>query len=291
MTLPTNMPTNLPTTAPLCIYHKNCLDGRTSAAIVRKKLGPIECVPMNYGMTPPDVRGRSVVYIVDFGFPLEVMEQIKKDADDVIWIDHHETNVETLNKLGWGHFNNDESGASLTWKVLFPEDEMPKVVEYVRDRDLWRWELPHARAITSGLYASHDDSNLDAILEADLDAMRHIGEILNREQDRRVASGIRNGIPSSDPYGLRDKRALVVNSGNDLSEIGAAACASPHHYDICICYSQRGDGRWLHSLRSAGNVDCERIAANRGGGGHANAAAYVSDTPFLMSVDCLDNPY
>ena len=284
------MSTSLP---PLCIFHKNCLDGRASAAVVKRFDPSCVCVPQQYGSKRPSVLGRKV-YIVDFGFNLDEMKAIEREASEVIWIDHHITHQQTQKELGWGHFDINESGASLTWKVLFPDEEPPEVISYIRDRDLWLWELPNSRTINTAMYYITSDQDFEGILDINLDEMNELGQPLIKAQELRISQALRNGICSQNPYGLMGKRALVMNTNADISELGERAYLPKREggagYDLAIIFSMRRDGKWVHSLRAKQDVDCERIARNRGGGGHQGAASYMSPEPFFQSADCLDWP-
>ncbi len=278
---------------PICVFHKNCLDGRASAAVVKRYDPKVICTPQQYGSRRSSLLGRKV-YIVDFGFPLEEMKKIEQEASEVIWIDHHVTHQETQRQLGWGHFDLNESGASLTWKTLFPDEPVPEIISYIRDRDLWLWELPDSRAINIALFHITTDNNIGDLLDYDLQQLKKLGEPLLAAQELRIAQAIRNGIPSMNPYGLMGKRALVMNTNCDISELGERAYLPAKRggagYDLAIIFSMRRDGKWVHSLRSANDqdVDCERIARNRGGGGHKGAASYTRTEPFHLSEDCLD---
>ncbi|NRA39805.1 MAG: hypothetical protein HRU15_16810, partial [Planctomycetes bacterium] len=162
------------TLPPLCLFHKHCLDGRASAAVVKHFDPQCVCVAQQYGAKRPSLLGRHV-YIVDFGFPLKEMQKIEKEAYKVTWIDHHVTHQETQRALGWGHFDLQESGASLCWKVLFPDTEMPQIIQYIRDRDLWLWEMPHSREINAALFHITNDQDITGLLELNLDEMKELG--------------------------------------------------------------------------------------------------------------------
>lgn len=40
------------------------------------------------------------------------------------------------------HFDMDKSGAALAWEFFFPGKEAPRLIKFVEDQDLWRWEVP-----------------------------------------------------------------------------------------------------------------------------------------------------
>jgi hypothetical protein len=276
---------------PLCIYHKNCLDGSGAAAVVKRLEPDAEFLPMQYSETPPKVQGRKV-YIVDFGLPIEHMRAIKAQASVVVWIDHHRSQLPTQKTLGWGVVEPGDCATSLVWKTLFPGQPPPPVVAYIRDKDLWQWQLPDSRAIAAGLGQTFKGARFDGILEADLAEMARIGRPLLEALAKRVAELVKTGVAVERPYGLAGARALAVNCNQDQSDAGDHIClpttAGGLGFDLAILYYRKGKGRWIHSLRSAegGRVDCGTIADQRGGGGHQSSACYLSPTMFLESEDC-----
>jgi hypothetical protein len=276
---------------PLCIYHKNCLDGNGAAAIVQRKEPDCEFLSMQYSHLPPTVLDRKV-YIVDFGLPIEHMRALKAQASEVIWIDHHASQVPIHRTLGWGVLDTSECGSTLTWKILFPGLEPPPVLAYIKDKDLWRWGLPDSRAIAAGLTFSFPGDKFQGLLEVDLTAMARVGRPLLDAQGERVAKAVKQGIAVIAPYGLPGVRALAVNCNQDQNEVGDHICLPPAAgglgYDLAILYYRKGTGKWVHSLRSSegGPVDCAAIADRRGGGGHPSSACYLNPIQFLQSDDC-----
>ncbi|MHC5067179.1 MAG: hypothetical protein ACYTF0_01190 [Planctomycetota bacterium] len=281
--------------APLCIFHRNCLDGRSAAAVVLRKEGrSVEFLPMTYGNDrPPPVYGRRV-YILDCAYPIEIMRELEREAAELIWLDHHATNVDMHATLGFGTLDQSECGASLAWLHCYPDEPLPDVLRYVRDKDLWQWKLPHSREIAAGLESRFTDQNFAGLLDVNLDKMRRRGEPILIERRKQVRTIASKGRASRDPYGQRERKAWVVNSLDHISDVGEHACQRRKDggkgCDLLIAFAMRRDGRWIHSLRSNDSIDCERIAQARGGGGHPNAASYTADTPFPSSHDCLDWP-
>jgi uncharacterized protein len=276
---------------PFCIYHKNCLDGNGAAAIVQRKEPDCEFLSMQYGMVPPTVQDRAV-YIVDFALSLEYMQAIKAQASSVLWIDHHASNIPIHRRLGWGILDTNECGSSLTWKTLFPHETPPRIIDYIKDKDLWRWELPDSRAIAAALTVKFPGDKFTGLLDANLQDMAEIGRPLLAATAERVAKAVQNGVAIDAPYGLVGKRALFVACNQDQNEIGSHVCLSQNDggmgYDLAILVYRKGKGRWVHSLRSADHtgVDCGGLADARGGGGHPQSACYLNHTHFLMSADC-----
>jgi oligoribonuclease NrnB/cAMP/cGMP phosphodiesterase (DHH superfamily) len=277
----------------LCIYHQNCLDGRCAAAVVRRREPGAELRAVRPGAMVTEAVFAKRVYIVDVALDEAAMRRIAAEASEVIWLDHHESSVPLRQALGWGEIDQAECGATLAWRHCFAPEPMPPVLAYVRDKDLWRWELPDSRAICAGLDATVTDTNLDRIFDLDLEAMAAAGEPILAVISNEVGRVVARGVEVSEPYGLRGVRALAVNNLQYINEVGERITSPVEDgglgLDLSICFALRRDGRWIHSLRSS-TVDCERIASNRGGGGHKQAASYVGDRPFPLSDDCLDWP-
>ncbi len=278
-----SQPRQVPRT--VCIYHANCLDGLGAAAVVRRLHPDCALMPMQYTDPPPPSLLGAKVYMVDFGLPTDAMRAIRAQAEEFTWIDHHASALPVWKTIGFGHLDVAECGTSLTWKVLFPDRPAPPVIAYIRDKDLWRWELPDSRAIAAGLWASFQGKPPDGILEADLVAMARLGAPIIEKIRIRVVADAAQGIPVPDPFGLKGRRALVVFTRRDLNEIAdhilTPAASGGLGYDLAImCYRKSANGRWVHSLRSV-DADCGAIAAARGGGGHLQSACYLSDTPLI----------
>ncbi|HYE06793.1 MAG TPA: hypothetical protein VEL07_14845 [Planctomycetota bacterium] len=267
---------------PICLYHKNCLDGRGAAAVVQRKEKECDFVALQFGMRRPQVLGRRV-YIVDFCLPLEDMRAVWAEASEVIWLDHHASQAPVRQALGWGVLDTSECGASLTWKTLFPDEPMPPVIAYIKDKDLWRWELPDSRAIAAGLEQTWKGDHFAGLLEVDLAEMAKKGAPLVEAVAKRVAEIAKTGVAIEAPYGLAGTRALAIVTNQDQNELGDYVCRPVAEgglgFDLAILYFQKKDGPWVHSLRSSG-ADCARIASARGGGGHVNSACYLAATAF-----------
>ncbi len=273
---------------PLCIFHKNCLDGSCAAAIVARREPDCEFAPMQYGQPPPtQVDGRTV-YIVDFGLPAAEMRAIWAQAKEVVWLDHHASQVPVRAALGWGTVDTSECGASLTWARLFPQDQPPPIIAYVKDKDLWQWQLPDSRAIAAGLATRFSNDRFPGMLEADLEEMARLGRPALAALAERVQAAATLGVPLERPYGLAGLKALAVPCAQDQNALGEHIClpleAGGLGYDLAVLYYRKGNGTWVHSLRSS-RVDCAAIALARGGGGHPSSACYLDRISIIDSPD------
>ena len=105
----------------LIIYHKNCMDGISSAYItyeaIKTQYQTIELSAIAYGETDENTYSKDQdVYFVDFSFKRDHLKTIMEFSNHVYILDHHKTAKAEL--LGLEHeyenitikFNMNESG-------------------------------------------------------------------------------------------------------------------------------------------------------------------------------------
>ena len=257
----------------LVIYHGKCIDGFTSAWVAWTKWGPdAEYIGASYGEEPPDVRGRDVL-IVDFSYKRSVLERMAEEARSLRVLDHHKTAEEDLRGLPFCLFDMERSGAGIAWDDLRCT-ERPWLVDYVEDRDLWRWELPDSRAVSAYI----------STVEQTFPAWSHLAAMpLSQAAERgaAVVSYIDRYVQEMSAQArwveFEGHRVPVVNAPylNTSELVGALAEAAP----FAVGWFQRQDGKYQHSLRSRGDgaVDVSEVAKRYGGGGHRNAAGFITE--------------
>lgn len=292
---------------PLCIYHGNCADGFTAAWAVWRKLGDqCDYYPGVYSDPPPDVTGRDVI-MVDFSYKRPVLEAMcqPRGAASILILDHHKTAEADLKGLGvdmskWAEptwerylealalddmenaningpvlyqlFDMERSGAGLAWD-FFHGGARPNLVEYVEDRDLWRFNLAMSRDINAAIfsyeYTWKNWDDLAAALDGDPLAVANAGAAIERKHHKDIAELVRVTkrkmvIGGHEVWCANLPYTLTSDAGNLMAQ-GAPFAA---------CYWDTPDGR-VFSLRStADGLDVSEIAKRYGGGGHKNASGF-----------------
>ncbi len=286
-------------TKPLCIYHGNCADGFGAAWAVRAALGDgnVDFHAGTYQDDPPDVNGRDVI-IVDFSYKRPVLERMAEQAHSILILDHHKSAAEDLSGFGYSLKNDVEtyqgwvediqpylhgqglpligvlfdmqrSGAGITWD-FFHDAPRPPLIDYIEDRDLWRFYLSNTRAIQACVFSHPYDFDVwDSLMSSDLDDMRRDGEAIERKHFKDIDELIRSA----------SYRAQVA--GHDVPVLNAPYFFSSDAGHImgqgepfAACYWDTEDGR-VFSLRSADDgMDVSEIAKRYGGGGHKHAAGF-----------------
>ncbi len=286
----------------LCLYH-NDADGRASAAIVRRALGPeVLLHEMNYGYPVPWDKIESVarVVIVDFSLSAQDMQRIA-GTKELIWIDHHQSALDELGAISmtWdGARDTSEAACVLTWRYFYPMDEVPRAVILVGDRDIWRWAEADTGAFNEGLFQKHSHPDNDKLwvplLDGDRQALRRIvdqGAALLEARLRSIKGEVNHyGYPVI----FEGLRTLAINRRGN-GDLGARI--REEGYTLAYCYVdnvQNGELKTFVSLYSD-EVDVSKIARKFGGGGHPGASGFSferGETPFPpgASVHILSTP-
>lgn len=282
----------------ICIYHGKCADGFTAAWAVYKALGPdVEYYAATYGEEPPDVKGKHVI-MVDFSYKRPVLEKISAQAQTLVVLDHHKTAADDLKGFpppgssydqqslldyhwasGGFHpifstFDMERSGAGIAWDYFHPGKPRPLLVDYVEDRDLWRFNLPHSRAVNAFIFSRDYTWKEWNLVSSDIDIyiarVVHAGEAIERKHHKDVKELVevcrrRMVIADTEVWGASIPYTMTSDAGNLMAQ-GELFAA---------CYWDTPKGR-VFSLRSTPDgTDVSEIAKAYGGGGHRNAAGFT----------------
>jgi oligoribonuclease NrnB/cAMP/cGMP phosphodiesterase (DHH superfamily) len=254
---------------PLVIYHGGCRDGFCAAWVVHGEMPDAEFFVGYYGQPPPAVKGRTV-YVIDFSYPREVMDQMFADSDSMLVLDHHKTAEAALVGAEYATFDMGRSGAGMAWDH-FVGGKRPKLVDYVEDRDLWRHALPYSKEVNAWIstlefdFAAWDDARL-----VDLEWMLRCGKVALAKTDQYVREVKKNARRTM----FEGHDVPIVNAPQvDVSELGHALAQGEI---FAMAWWQRADGVFQYSLRSHGDFDVSELAKRHGGGGHKNAAGFQS---------------
>lgn len=266
------------------IYHADCPDGFGAAYAAWKKFSDTASyLPCRAGGDlPKDITGKEI-YIVDYSFSKEILQQLLNTNKSVVVIDHHQTAKEAVTSFPQNIFDNDHSGAVLAWQYFHPETEVPDLLKYVEDHDLWRFALPENREYNVAMgEVPMTFESWDALIEElkDTDALINFiakGALLAKFEDKLVAKimGYRERVvfEGREVWAINASRYYRSILGNQLAELNE----SFNEVAMGIVY-YHSNGEVSISLRSRGDVDVAVIAQKYGGGGHKNAAAFRVDS-------------
>ena len=273
----------------LAIYHANCMDGLAAAYICAKALSfgnSIELLPYHYNTKPPVLVGFTDVYLLDFSFPREEMVKLLEENPRTHFtvIDHHKT-AEPLSDLSRRNFTffyaPEHSGAMLTWKFFNPRCNTncaPLFIQYVEDRDLWKFVLPCSKALN--MYIRELNPKIDQI-EAlvmgfeDDDTLKDFAlqgvALLTKQAEYVLAATLSpsylllDGVNFPIPYVKLNKHSSEV----------LEALYQKENTPCSIGWRVWNNCEVKLEFRSHGDFDVSVLAKQLGGGGHKNAAGTV----------------
>ena len=295
------------------LYHANCWDGLGAAWAAWLTLRDgAEYIPVQYGDPVPDLLGYEHVYIVDFAYSLEQMQTIAEGGSLTV-IDHHKTHgdaVEALDGPGVTTvFDLKKSGAVLTWEHFSWDcsPDMPPLLRYIQDRDLWTWALPRSREVNAwirscdptierqpGAYGSDGvDFEFISAMAARIESADGLAEVIASGKSllRHIKKTVRIICEGARlmPVVKGGPAVPVVNSCVYQSEIGHKLCSLfPSAPYACVYFDQHkyegSSSVRVYSLRSDDREDVGEVARGQGGGGHPNAAGFRRALPLWSSL-------
>lgn len=264
------------------VYHDNCHDGIMALWVCLQKFPDAEQYPARHDVTPDldRLRGRDVV-MVDFSWKRDAMESVIGVAHSLLVLDHHKTAKAELDGINDPRaeimFDMGRSGAGLAWDRLNPGQPRPWLVNYVEDRDLWRFSLPRCRAVHA--YCNSYPLTIEARHELMMQAIERPpgwfadnGDGILRYHDKLVASAVTQATGCLVGDDLWIPAAVVCPCVELVSDIGQALAVGRPFAAAMI---PQPDGSLTVSLRSAPDgADVSEIARQMGGGGHKHAAGF-----------------
>lgn len=288
------------------LYHANCADGFGAAWAAWSRWGNfIEYIPVSYGKPAPDISGKHVL-IGDFSYSQETLLEMGQRAKSIIVLDHHKTAEEALrfftydfadvgddltsanalNAIGQlddheakiiANFDMEKSGARIVFEFCHPKAAIPRLIELIEDRDLWRFQYEDTKPFSLWLRSEPFDFERWAIIDQDLndsyDGHRLLSEAraMQRFFDQKVSE-----MASLSRMGVIDGQKVPLCNCPPMfaSDVGHKLLEDHPSAPFVACYSDQGKARG-YSLRSSDSRDDVSIIAQKyGGGGHRNAAGF-----------------
>jgi|SRR3990167_2055634 len=264
----------------IVIYHKNCFDGICSAWVAWKKFEDYaNYIPMSYGDNLPYFPEGADIYFIDFSLKRKELIQLH-EIYKVTVIDHHKTAEKELEGLDFCIFDMNESGASLAWKYFFPNINIPLLVRYIKDRDLWLFKEKYSEEINSYIQSfpmviqDYDDlfyslENISGFTGAEIG-----GRSINRYKQTMTEAICKNAAFGYS-YPFYNTSVPIVATSTLFSEVGHELCKQFPDSPFSAYYFDRlKDNIRQWGLRSIGDFDVSEVAKKFGGGGHKNAAGF-----------------
>jgi oligoribonuclease NrnB/cAMP/cGMP phosphodiesterase (DHH superfamily) len=260
-------------------YHANCPDGFGAAwSFYQKFKEKAKYIPVSYNnyrslLNSQDLE-EATVYILDFHFDPDVMDKLDLICKSVTLIDHHKTAEDKLKGRKNCFIDKTHSGCYLAWKYLFKEQDVPPIIKYVEDRDLWKWEFEESKYILTALdsYPYNFDmwNKFNKKISGDektsvIDQGIHI--------QKYKESLIKKISRYSENHKIAGYNLYIINTSILQSDI-CNYILNSRQSDIVIAYYKYNDFYKCSMRVSREDIDASLIAKNFGGGGHPKASGF-----------------
>jgi oligoribonuclease NrnB/cAMP/cGMP phosphodiesterase (DHH superfamily) len=266
------------------IYHDQCRDGFGAAYAAWKKFGDnASYIPRKTQDPIPEGLEDKEIYIVDYSYNKDGLDLLTARNKSVTVIDHHETAQDAVLSFKGNVFDTEHSGAVLAWQYFHPHTEVPKLLLYIEDHDLWRFQMEHNREFGAALGEYDQDFETWDRLNENLADRDHfskfisLGTTLAGFEDKMVKKLVtfREKVlfEGNEIYAVNCSRLYRSIVGHELATLNGKEGG----LEMAIIY-YRYDGKVHCSLRSNGDCDVRILAERYGGGGHKNAASIRVDS-------------
>lgn len=266
----------------VCVYHADCIDGFTSAWIVKQQFPDISFAEGRYHkeLSIEQFRDKHVIF-VDFSTKAYTLCDIAEIAKSVLIIDHHASAEKELSMISESLHNVElvfdmtKSGAMLTWE-RYNDGPAPFIIKLVQDRDLWVFEYKETKPVMA--YAKTLDQTFDVwdkFMNEDIKYMSKIGDVIYNARQKDVKYLVDNNAFKAIVDG---EEVLVANIPSIFSSEAGHEMVS-RLGKFSVTYSISRDGSYNYSFRADGKYDVSKLATRFGGGGHPNASGCSTDGP------------
>lgn len=260
------------------IYHADCPDGFGAAYAAWKKFGDsASYIPCPMPAPVPEGIVDKELYIVDYSYDKETIEQLIETNTSVVVIDHHQSGEAAVTAFPQNIFDTNHSGAVLTWKYFNPTTPVPSVLLYVEDHDIWNHKLPdHVEFNVSLHQIPRTFENWDTLI-TNLKDENYLHDFIEKG---KLLAAFEQGIiikltEIKERVLFEGHEVWALNFGGHYKSILGNILADENQKNgglaLGIIYNH-ANGKVNISLRSKGDVDVAKMAEKFGGGGHKNAA-------------------
>lgn len=272
----------------ICVlYHGSCYDGFGAAWAAYRVYGDradYRACTYNEGDAPLQEtveKGYTEVFVVDFSFSREALLDAHSKLHHLRVYDHHQTAQAALEGLDFCVFDMKRSGALITWEEMHPDLPAPSLIQYISDRDLWKFELPNSKAHHVALQCFPFDFKVwdqlakerpGYLTDMGIPILKHqeqLVEIMAKKAVKVEVAGIKLAICNATVYFSEvPHRILELNPDCQL----AAYFSEVHN-------QKDGWSRvWGVRGRDSDSHNAAEFAKKFGGGGHFKAAGFRTVT-------------
>jgi oligoribonuclease NrnB/cAMP/cGMP phosphodiesterase (DHH superfamily) len=280
-----------PTSKTALVTHKGCLDGTGSALMFIWAGGLRENIffrnPSFCFLTPQEAAPFDEVWFADV-CPVSLEDPAGGKHFHVF--DHHISNQKKFWDDPRCTFDMSKSGTSLMAHFLNVLEDGVRLYSYEQDLvhalesyDLGKFDCAAGVRLADIATSFSQEEMLDLMLEREPEGILHDSDLSSRAES---AASTRNEYAeraASSAYGFMfDERIACGVAVSPVYWKNEVAQRILKQYDLAMVIDPTAQ---MVSLRSKeGGPDCSIIAARYGGGGHARAAGFKANGPYMLSA-------
>lgn len=260
------------------LYHGNCPDGFGAALVAWMFYGDkATYTPVYHNRPVPELQSKEV-YLIDFCYNIGQMKEIAEKVEKLVLIDHHEgvsSVAEELKSLKNTEvfFDITNSGAVLAWKYFYPGNPVPKLLQFIEDRDCHFNKIPEAKAALMWLdtqpfvfslwktFLNFKDEAWEKVISYNQPMVKKFNSMIKRAAKQAVTTTL-GGYPAALCFGTEETASdIATEIAKKVSGIG-------------IVFVMQANGSIKASIRTNQEINLIPIAKKLGGNGHPFAAAF-----------------
>lgn len=257
------------------LYHGGCPDGFGAAYAAWKKFSDTaDYIPVKHQQPVPKGIENKELYLVDFSYEQDLMDELTRNSKSVTVLDHHESVRAVVESIPQHVYDANRSGASIAWEYFHPGTPLPTFLKYVEDADLFRKIPDDERSIITYTYSQpwHFDiwdahvHNTDDPGERARMVERgsHYQEYFQLLTHQLAGSAELVQFEGHTCYLVSGEKMFITALGDQLRE---------KHPPLSLVVRATATGLRV-SIRSDGTVNAGELAKKYGGGGHPNSSAF-----------------
>jgi oligoribonuclease NrnB/cAMP/cGMP phosphodiesterase (DHH superfamily) len=158
----------------------------------------------------------------------------------------------------------------IAWDHYFPNQQPPKLIEHIQDRDLWLFKLEGTREIQATVFSyPYDFEVWDRLMASAPSTLFVEGSAIERKHHKDIAELV----------GVSKRRMIIGGYDVPVANLPYTLSSDAGHLmgkgePFAACYMDDPSGRTFSLRSSPEGVDVSEIAKLYGGGGHKHAAGF-----------------
>ena len=201
--------------------------------------------------------------------------------------DHHKSAAEKLTgfrcRCGVVHFDMSKSGARLAWEFFHAQRNLPDLVRFVEDRDIWAWLYPESASFLAALDMEPQDFARWAEIAAFTAEQQAAFMARGQAMDEKFTKLCHDIAAAAEPVVFNGQAGLMVNAPGMFHSL-VGDLLSQQSGTFALMWSAGKGGTIKVGLRSQRGYNCIPLAESMGGGGHAQACGFRMKAEHLPAL-------